>query len=168
MKIIPVWQDVVSISCFSKTFARVWRISRILARGTRSSGSLLLPPPFAFYDGYDLYVCLDFRDSALQIKMFYHLEGVFEVDESNRSIYISLSQTSRCIWHQVALPKTILCIKGLYCVIDLPSLYLLALLEEPDITEKVEKIISFAPGEGNLPLGIFMDKESEFLSFPTI
>ena len=28
--------------------------------------------------------------------------------------------------------------------------------------------MSFAPGEGNGPLGIFMDKESEFLSFPTI
>ena len=28
--------------------------------------------------------------------------------------------------------------------------------------------MSFAPGEGNRPLGIFMDKESEFLSFPTI
>ena len=30
------------------------------------------------------------------------------------------------------------------------------------------EIISFAPGEGNRPLGIFMDKDSEFLSFPTI
>ena len=28
--------------------------------------------------------------------------------------------------------------------------------------------MSFAPDEGNRPLGIFMDKESEFLSFPTI
>ena len=36
------------------------------------------------------------------------------------------------------------------------------------MTENVEKIMSFAPGEGNRPLGIFMDKESEFLSFPTI
>ena len=32
----------------------------------------------------------------------------------------------------------------------------------------VDKIISFAPGEGNRPLGIFMDTESEYLSFPTI
>ena len=39
------------------------------------------------------------------------------------------------------------------------------LLEEPDITEKVEKIISFAPGEGNRPPGIFIDK---LLSFPTL
>jgi len=31
-----------------------------------------------------------------------------------------------------------------------------------------ENIVSFAPGEGNRPLCIFMDKESEFLSFPTI
>ena len=67
---------------------RVWRISRILARGTRSSGSLLLPPPFAFYNGYDLYACLEFRDSALQIKMYYHFEGVFEIDESHHSISI--------------------------------------------------------------------------------
>ena len=36
------------------------------------------------------------------------------------------------------------------------------------MNENVEKIITFAPGEGNKPLGIFMDKDSEFLSFPTI
>ena len=36
------------------------------------------------------------------------------------------------------------------------------------MTENVEKIMSFAPGEGNRPLGIFMDKESEFLSLPSI
>ena len=42
------------------------------------------------------------------------------------------------------------------------------LLQEPDMTENVEKIIMFATGEGNKPLGIFMDKDSEFLSFPTI
>ena len=39
---------------------------------------------------------------------------------------------------------------------------------DTDITENVEKIITFAPGERNKPLGIFMDKDSEFLSFPTI
>ena len=42
------------------------------------------------------------------------------------------------------------------------------LLQEPDMTENVEKIISLAPGEENRPLVIFMDKESEFLSFSTI
>ena len=42
------------------------------------------------------------------------------------------------------------------------------LLQEPDITQGGDRIISFAPGEGNRPLGIFMDKDSEFLSFPTI
>ena len=31
-----------------------------------------------------------------------------------------------------------------------------------------ENLVSFAPGEGNIPLGIFMDKESEFPSFATI
>ena len=30
------------------------------------------------------------------------------------------------------------------------------------------RVISFAPGEGNKPLGIFIDKDSEYLSFPTI
>ena len=50
---------------------------------------------------------------------------------------------------------------------DRPSGVTDNLLQEPDMTEKVKKIISFAPGEGNRPLGIFMDKESEFLSFPT-
>ena len=38
-------------------------------------------------------------------------------------------------------------------------------LQEPDMTENV---VSFVPGEGNRPLGIFMDKESEFPSFATI
>ena len=42
------------------------------------------------------------------------------------------------------------------------------LLQEPDMTEHGDKIISFAPGEGNRPQGIFIDKDSEFLSFPTI
>ena len=50
---------------------------------------------------------------------------------------------------------------------DRPSGVTDTLLQEPDMTENVE-IMSFAPGEGNGPLGIFMDKESEFLSFPTI
>ena len=36
------------------------------------------------------------------------------------------------------------------------------------MTENVENIITFAPGEGNKPLDIFMDKDSEFLLFPTI
>lgn len=51
---------------------------------------------------------------------------------------------------------------------DRPSGVTDTLLQEPDMTGNVEKIISFAPGEGNRPLGIFMDKESEFLSFPSI
>ena len=42
------------------------------------------------------------------------------------------------------------------------------LLQEPDMTKNVKKVITFAQGEGNKPLGIFMDKDSEFLSFPTI
>ena len=42
------------------------------------------------------------------------------------------------------------------------------LLQEPDITQDGDRILSFAPGEGNRPLGIFTDKDSEFLSFPTI
>ena len=37
-----------------------------------------------------------------------------------------------------------------------------------DISQDADKIISFAPGEGNRPLGIFIDKDSELLSFPTI
>ena len=42
------------------------------------------------------------------------------------------------------------------------------LLQEPDITQHGDRIISFAPGEGNRPLGIFIDKDCEFLYFPTI
>ena len=35
------------------------------------------------------------------------------------------------------------------------------LLQEPDMTDNVKKIITFAPGEGKKPLGIFMDKDSK-------
>jgi len=42
------------------------------------------------------------------------------------------------------------------------------LLQEPDVAENADKIVSFAPREGNKPLGVFMDKDSEYLSFPTI
>ena len=49
-----------------------------------------------------------------------------------------------------------------------PSGVMDTLLQEPDVTQDGERIISFAPGEGNRPLGIFMDKDSEYLSFPTI
>ena len=41
------------------------------------------------------------------------------------------------------------------------------LFQEPDISENSDNILSFAPGEGNKP-SLFMDKDSEFLSFPTI
>ena len=40
------------------------------------------------------------------------------------------------------------------------------LLQEPDVGENANRVISFAPGEGNKLLGIFMDKDSEHLSFP--
>lgn len=42
------------------------------------------------------------------------------------------------------------------------------LLEQTKVAENADKIISFAPGEGNKPLGIFLDKDSEYLSFPSI
>ena len=42
------------------------------------------------------------------------------------------------------------------------------LIQKLDMTENVKKVITFAPGEGNKPLGIFVDKDSEFLSFPII
>ena len=41
------------------------------------------------------------------------------------------------------------------------------LLQEPDITQDGDRILSFVPG-GNRPLGIFIDKDSEYLSFPSI
>ncbi|KAL9956871.1 hypothetical protein ACROYT_G038421 [Oculina patagonica] len=53
-------------------------------------------------------------------------------------------------------------------VVERPSGVTDTLLQEPEITENGDNIISFAPGEGNKPLGIFMDKDSEFLSFPTL
>ena len=53
-------------------------------------------------------------------------------------------------------------------VTERPSGVMDTLLQEPDITQDGDKIICFAPGEGNRPLGIFIDKDAEFLSFPTI
>ncbi|CAB3995588.1 ATP-dependent DNA helicase PIF1 [Paramuricea clavata] len=53
-------------------------------------------------------------------------------------------------------------------VTERPSGVMDILLQQPDITQDGDKIISFAPGEGNRPLGIFVDKDAEFLSFPTI
>ena len=42
------------------------------------------------------------------------------------------------------------------------------LLQEPDIIQDFDRIISFAPGERKRPLGLFVDKDSKFLSFPAI
>ena len=42
------------------------------------------------------------------------------------------------------------------------------MLQHSDTTENLQKVLSFAPGECNRPIGVFMDKDSEFLSFPTI
>ena len=42
------------------------------------------------------------------------------------------------------------------------------LLQEPDVTQTTDYIINVAPGEGNKPLGLFLDKNSEYLCFPTI
>ena len=56
-----------------------------------------------------------------------------------------------------------------WCEIDeRPSGVTDTLLEEIDVTQNGERIISFAPGERNKPLGIFIEKDSEYLSFPTI
>ena len=60
-------------------------------------------------------------------------------------------------------------IDGEWCeTTEQPSDVMDTLLQEPDITQDGDRIISFAPGEGNRPLGIFMDRDSEYLSFPTI
>ncbi|KAL9977890.1 hypothetical protein ACROYT_G015348 [Oculina patagonica] len=42
------------------------------------------------------------------------------------------------------------------------------LLQESDPSTDVDKIINVAPGEGSRPLGLFIDKDSEFLAFPSI
>ena len=49
-----------------------------------------------------------------------------------------------------------------------PSGVMDTLLQEPDMTEHGDNIMTFAPAEGNRPLGLFIDKDSEFLSFPSI
>ena len=58
---------------------------------------------------------------------------------------------------------------GGWCEVDKrPSGVTGTLLQEPDVTKNGDRMISFAPGEGNKPLGIFTDKDSQYLSFPTI
>ena len=55
------------------------------------------------------------------------------------------------------------------CEVDeCPSGSTNTLLQEPDVGENANRVIYFVPGEGNKPLGILMDKDSEYLSFPTI
>ena len=59
----------MSISCFSKSYSQgLGYLEYTRARDTleRKSPSTT---PFAFYNGYDLYACLDFGDSALHIKI---------------------------------------------------------------------------------------------------
>ena len=51
---------------------------------------------------------------------------------------------------------------------DLPAGNLDTLLQPKDILEESREILSLAPGEGNHPLNIFIDKHSEVLSFPCI
>ena len=58
---------------------------------------------------------------------------------------------------------------GGWCEVDeRPSGVTDTLLQEPDVTKNGDRIISFAPGEEKKPLGIFTDRDSEYLSFPTI
>ena len=42
------------------------------------------------------------------------------------------------------------------------------LLQESGAADSVDRIISVAPAEGNRPLGLFIDKNSEYVLFPTI
>ncbi|XP_069114560.1 uncharacterized protein [Argopecten irradians] len=42
------------------------------------------------------------------------------------------------------------------------------LLHPVDVQTLNSKIMSFAPGEGQTPLGLYQDKDAEYLSFPTI
>ena len=42
------------------------------------------------------------------------------------------------------------------------------LLVEPDVSQYYDNIISFAAGEGNRPLGLFVDQNSEYLSLPFV
>jgi hypothetical protein len=51
---------------------------------------------------------------------------------------------------------------------DMPAGNLDTLLMPQDVSDEARHIISIAPGEGNRPLSIFMDKHSEILAFPTL
>ena len=63
----------------------------------------------------------------------------------------------------------VICDNDNWCEVEeRPSGVTDTLLQESNIVENADRIISFAPGEGNKPLGIFLDKDSEYLSFPSI
>ena len=51
---------------------------------------------------------------------------------------------------------------------NLPPGVLDTLLQPQDLTDEARRIYSFAPAEGNTPVSVFMDKNSEELSFPTL
>lgn len=51
---------------------------------------------------------------------------------------------------------------------DIPVGTLDTMFQSADLAEESRNIISVAPGEGSSPLSIFMDKQAETLSFPTI
>ena len=50
---------------------------------------------------------------------------------------------------------------------DLPPGTVNTLLQPQDLTDEARQIYSFAAAKGNTPISIFMDKNSEELSFPT-
>ena len=51
---------------------------------------------------------------------------------------------------------------------NLPPGILDTVLKPQDLTDEARRIYSFAPAEGNTPVSLFMDKNSEELSFPTL
>ena len=51
---------------------------------------------------------------------------------------------------------------------DLPPGTLDTLLQPQDLTDEARRVYSFAPAEGNTPVSVFMDKNSEELAFPTL
>ena len=49
---------------------------------------------------------------------------------------------------------------------DIPVGYLDTMMQPSDMSQEARRVITVAPGEGDIPLSIFMDKYSEKLAFP--
>ena len=82
-----------------------------------------------------------------------HNEDVPESIDSNQGVDDKEETADRDDWEETE---------------DIPPGVLDTILQPTDLTDEARRIYSFAPAEGNTPVSVFMDKNAEELSFPTL